>query len=130
VGPTIGLGRLASQAGDPPPTNLWPRHGIATGSFFVEGYPEKSPDKLVYMANQIGKFFRSHGGEGAVKGTAEHLKKFWGPGCAPRSSSISLTEDRVLSRWRVGRLRSFSRNDVRHWHLADMTTVLGEVRFR
>lgn len=40
---------------------------------------EKSPDKLVYMANQIGKFFRSQGEEAAVKGTAEHLKKFWDP---------------------------------------------------
>jgi formate dehydrogenase subunit delta len=40
---------------------------------------EKSPDKLVYMANQIGKFFRSQGEEAAVNGTAEHLKKFWDP---------------------------------------------------
>jgi len=38
-----------------------------------------SPDKLVYMANQIGKFFRSHGDEAVVNGTAEHLKKFWDP---------------------------------------------------
>jgi formate dehydrogenase subunit delta len=36
-------------------------------------------DKLVYMANQIGKFFRSQGSEAAVKGTAEHIKKFWDP---------------------------------------------------
>jgi formate dehydrogenase subunit delta len=35
--------------------------------------------KLVYMANQIGAFFRSQGGEAAVKGTAEHIKKFWDP---------------------------------------------------
>ena len=38
-----------------------------------------SPDKLVYMANQIGKFFRSEGDDAAVQGTAEHLKKFWDP---------------------------------------------------
>jgi len=38
-----------------------------------------SPEKLVYMANQIGKFFRSQGEQAAVKGTAEHLKKFWDP---------------------------------------------------
>ena len=38
-----------------------------------------SPDKLVYMANQIGTFFRSQGDEAAVKGTAEHIKKFWDP---------------------------------------------------
>jgi formate dehydrogenase subunit delta len=38
-----------------------------------------SPDKLVYMANQIGKFFASQGPDHAVQGTAEHLKKFWDP---------------------------------------------------
>ena len=38
-----------------------------------------SPEKLVYMANQIGKFFTSQGEDVAVKGTAEHLKKFWDP---------------------------------------------------
>jgi formate dehydrogenase subunit delta len=38
-----------------------------------------SPDKLVYMANQIGKFFASQGQEKAVVGTADHIKKFWDP---------------------------------------------------
>ena len=38
-----------------------------------------SPDKLVYMANQIGKFFESQGREKAAAGTAEHIKKFWDP---------------------------------------------------
>ncbi len=36
-------------------------------------------EKLVYMANQIGSFFRTQGDEAAVKGTAEHIKKFWDP---------------------------------------------------
>jgi formate dehydrogenase subunit delta len=40
---------------------------------------ETSPDKLVYMANQISKFFASQGETVAVSGTAEHLKKFWDP---------------------------------------------------
>ena len=48
-----------------------------------EGSPdelrEKSPAKLVYMANQIGKFFSSQGEAAAIKGTAEHIKKFWDP---------------------------------------------------
>lgn len=39
----------------------------------------KSSDKLVYMANQIGKFFVSQGEAGAVDGIATHLKKFWDP---------------------------------------------------
>ena len=38
-----------------------------------------SPDKLVYMANQIGKFFASQGPDEAVAGTADHIKKFWDP---------------------------------------------------
>jgi formate dehydrogenase subunit delta len=38
-----------------------------------------SPDKLVYMANQIGKFFISQGHDKAVTGVAEHLAKFWDP---------------------------------------------------
>ena len=32
-----------------------------------------SPDKLVYMANQIGKFFAAQGEEQAVAGIADHL---------------------------------------------------------
>jgi formate dehydrogenase subunit delta len=38
-----------------------------------------SLDKLVYMANQIAKFFESQGREQAVAGTADHIQKFWDP---------------------------------------------------
>ena len=38
-----------------------------------------SPDKLVYMANQIGKFFVSQGEAAAVAGIAAHIGKFWDP---------------------------------------------------
>jgi formate dehydrogenase subunit delta len=38
-----------------------------------------SLDKLVYMANQIGKFFASQGSQQAVAGTADHIRKFWDP---------------------------------------------------
>jgi formate dehydrogenase subunit delta len=38
-----------------------------------------SPDKLVYMANQIGKFFTSQGEEKAVPQIADHIVKFWDP---------------------------------------------------
>ena len=38
-----------------------------------------SPEKLVYMANQIGKFFQSQGHDKAVPNIAEHIKKFWEP---------------------------------------------------
>ena len=38
-----------------------------------------SADRLIYMANQIGKFFRSQGHDKAVAGIAEHIRKFWDP---------------------------------------------------
>ena len=43
--------------------------------------PDKSgaPDKLIYMANQIGTFFVSQDQATASEKTAEHLRKFWDP---------------------------------------------------
>jgi len=38
-----------------------------------------SPDKLVYMANQIGKFFAHQAEEKAVANIADHIRKFWDP---------------------------------------------------
>jgi formate dehydrogenase subunit delta len=38
-----------------------------------------SPDRLIYMANQIGKFFQILGHDKAVLGIAEHIKRFWDP---------------------------------------------------
>jgi len=38
-----------------------------------------SPDKLVYMANQIGKFFVSQGADKAPAAIANHLRRFWDP---------------------------------------------------
>jgi formate dehydrogenase subunit delta len=36
-------------------------------------------EKLVYMANQIGDFFKSYPHDQAVKGIKEHIEKFWDP---------------------------------------------------
>ncbi len=38
-----------------------------------------SPDKLAYMANQIGKFFAHEGEARAVASVADHIAKFWDP---------------------------------------------------
>ena len=43
------------------------------------GRPFMSPDRLIYMANQIGKFFQSQGHDKAVPGIADHIQKFWDP---------------------------------------------------
>ena len=50
-----------------------------------------SVDKLVYMANQIGKFFAGQGADAAVSGTAEHIKKFWDP--RMRAAIFAYVED-------------------------------------
>ena len=37
-----------------------------------------NPDeKLAYMANQIAQFFASQGGDGAARGVADHITKYW-----------------------------------------------------
>ncbi len=38
-----------------------------------------SPEKLAYMANQIGKFFAHQKHEQAVASIADHLQRFWDP---------------------------------------------------
>jgi len=38
-----------------------------------------SPDKLAYMANQIGIFFAHQKHDAAVTAIAEHLVKYWDP---------------------------------------------------
>lgn len=38
-----------------------------------------SHDKLVYMANQIGKFFATSGHDNAVAAISDHIAKFWDP---------------------------------------------------
>jgi formate dehydrogenase subunit delta len=39
----------------------------------------KGADKLVYMANQIGKFFVSQDAAKAAEGVRLHIVKFWDP---------------------------------------------------
>jgi formate dehydrogenase subunit delta len=38
-----------------------------------------SVDKLVKMANQIGKFFAAQKSSDSVAGMVDHLKRFWDP---------------------------------------------------
>jgi formate dehydrogenase subunit delta len=37
------------------------------------------PDRLIYMANQIGRFFAHRPPDEAAVDIAEHLRKFWDP---------------------------------------------------
>ena len=38
-----------------------------------------SPEKMVYMANQIATFFKTQPGEDAAARTAGHIRDFWEP---------------------------------------------------
>ena len=38
-----------------------------------------SPERLAYMANQIGRFFAHRPHDVAVAATEDHLRKFWDP---------------------------------------------------
>ena len=38
-----------------------------------------SPDKLAYMANQIGKFFSHQKHDEAVSSIEDHIRRFWDP---------------------------------------------------
>ena len=38
-----------------------------------------SPDRLAYMANQIGRFFAHRPEDAAAADIADHLRKFWEP---------------------------------------------------
>ena len=40
---------------------------------------QSAPDKLIYMANQIGTFFKAQDAETASAKIAEHITKFWDP---------------------------------------------------
>jgi formate dehydrogenase subunit delta len=46
-----------------------------------------SPEKLAYMANQIGKFFAHQSHDQAVASINDHLQKYWDP--RMRSAIIS-----------------------------------------
>jgi formate dehydrogenase subunit delta len=65
-----------------------------------------SPDKLAYMANQIGRFFAHQPHEKAVASTADHLRKFWDP--RMREAILREPSDKLdpLVREAVERLRA------------------------
>jgi formate dehydrogenase subunit delta len=45
----------------------------------MSSHDQSTPDKLVYMANQIGMFFKAQDMETASAKIAEHISKFWDP---------------------------------------------------
>ncbi len=67
-----------------------------------------SPDKLAYMANQIGKFFAHQPHDAAVAATEDHLRKFWDPRMrATITAQFETVRDKLdpITREAVERLR-------------------------
>ena len=83
-----------------------------------ENSADHSPDtlhKLVYMANQIGKFFASQGEDQAVAGTLDHLKKFWDPRMRAQIVTPIVRDGRVVaivSLHQLGRTRRWSEDEI------------------
>jgi formate dehydrogenase subunit delta len=53
-----------------------------------------SPDKLAYMANQIGRFFATQRHQNTADSVADHLLKFWDP--RMREAIIAKVDDESL----------------------------------
>jgi formate dehydrogenase subunit delta len=74
-----------------------------------------SPEKLAYMANQIGRFFAHQPHDKAVAATEEHLRKFWDPRMREAivtALDSSDTELDPLVREAVERLRASSQTST------------------
>ena len=51
-----------------------------------------SPDKLIYMANQIATFFASKPAAEAAEGVAQHINDFWDPRMRAQMLQIAQTD--------------------------------------
>ena len=60
-----------------------------------------SPDKLAYMANQIGKFFAHQPHDTAVASVETHLRRFWDP--RMRDTIVAHVSDTTLQLDPIGR---------------------------
>jgi formate dehydrogenase subunit delta len=70
-----------------------------------------SPDKLAYMANQIGRFFAHQPHDKAVAAIADHIQRFWDP--RMRSAILAHLQDVQLepaARQAIEQLRESSRS--------------------
>jgi formate dehydrogenase subunit delta len=72
-------------------------------------------EKLVYMANQIGDFFKSYPHDQAVKGIKEHIEKFWDPRMLSQIYQIIEKPDHGLRPNSLEALQILARED-RHEH--------------
>jgi formate dehydrogenase subunit delta len=69
--------------------------------------------KLVYMANQIGDFYQLYPHDQAVKGIAEHIKKFWDPRMLKQIYAIIRQPDHGLRPASLEALQNLAKADPR-----------------
>ena len=67
--------------------------------------------KLVYMANQIGDFYKSYPHDQAVKGISEHIKKFWDPRMLKQIYQIMRQPDNGLKPNTLEAIQILSKSD-------------------
>jgi formate dehydrogenase subunit delta len=72
-------------------------------------------EKLVYMANQIGDFFKSYPHEQAVKGIKEHIHKFWDPRMLKQIFEIVQRPDNGLKPYPLEALQALAKESL-HAH--------------
>jgi formate dehydrogenase subunit delta len=70
-------------------------------------------EKLVYMANQIGDFYKSYPHDQAVKGISEHIKKFWDPRMLKQIYQIMRQPDNGLKPYSLEAIQALSKSDPR-----------------
>ena len=68
-------------------------------------------EKLVYMANQIQDFYKSYPHDQAVKGIAEHIKKFWDPRMLKQIYKIHRQPDHGLKPYTLEAIQILAKSD-------------------
>lgn len=53
-------------------------------------FPSEADAKLVYMVNQIAKFFATQAHDEAVSGIENHIRKFWDPRMRTKIVSLAV----------------------------------------
>ena len=67
--------------------------------------------KLVYMANQIGDFYKSYPQGQAVKGISEHIKKFWDPRMLKQIYKIARQPENGLKPYTLEAIQILAKSD-------------------
>jgi formate dehydrogenase subunit delta len=68
-------------------------------------------EKLVYMANQIGDFYKSYPHDQAVKGISDHIKKFWDPRMLRQIYKVVREPDNGLKPYSLEAIQILAKSD-------------------